>query len=375
MKQALDIHRAEILMEDKSGIKAALHPCTADLLSLCLSVWVGLEHFNSFMAAEALNKPFQVTCRTESLHRLQDEGVTTAWKDASDRYISEMKKANAENDKNDAGPVEVEEEQEVKLPTREEAIQREAEVVVETYLPYYIKSGDPAVDRQKILSFPTARKDSTTETAAWNVDTQGNRRVTFFDEAGRKNPKWAYVNGRNQFRTKIGFAKETFEEAMDWWSNMAAPAEGEKKQKIDVFSAWNVGQRPASKAIRAKGATIPGVTVKKTELKGLQKDVERRLWTGTPPLGSENHLDGLPGISEDCFDMYAGTLPGRKKHLYTYGPFVDNLYPEEIIPLRNPAKSEPQVPMSVKKAIFPPDGDEPAGDNSLREEEVGTCIT
>jgi hypothetical protein len=374
VKQALDINLGVNLMEDKSGKKAALHPCTADLLSLCLAVLVGLEHFNTFMGAEAMNKPFQATCRTESLHRLQDEGVTTAWKDASARYVSEMKKANDEKDKKDAGAAEEEEQEVTALPTRVEAIQRAAEVEIDTYCPYYIKTGDPAVDRHAILNFPTARKDNNTDTAAWNLDTQGNRRITFYDEAGRRNPKWAYVSGRNQYRCKIGFAKEDFEEAIDVWSNMAAPADGEKKQKIDVLSVWNVDQAPASKAIRAKAGSITGVTVKKTTLKGLQKDVERRLWSGTP-AGADHFLEGLPGVSEECFDIFAGPLPGRKKHLHAFGPFVDNLYPEEIIPLRNTTKSEPQVPMSVKKIIFPPDYDEVAGGNSLREDEVGTCIT
>ena len=92
-------------------------------------------------------------------------------------------------------------------------------------------------------------------------------------------------------------------------------------------------------------------------------------------MSAEHHLDGLPGVAEECYDMFAGPLPGRKKHLQAFGPFLDNLYPEEIIPLRNPAKSEPQVTMIVKKQIFPPDFDEAAGSNCLRDDEVGTQST
>ena len=152
---------------------------------------------------------------------------------------------------------------------------------------------------------------------------------------------------------------------------MSAPADGDKKQKIDVLSVWNLDQAPASRAIKAKVATVSGAIVKKTTLKGLQKDVERRLWSGTPS-GADHHLEGLPGVSEECFDIFAGPLPGRKKHLEAFGPFIDNLYPEEIIPLRNPAKSEPLVTMRVKKQIFPPDFDQAAGANCAREDEVIT---
>ena len=162
------------------------------------------------------------------------------------------------------------------------------------------------------------------------------------------------MRGHNEFRCKIGFAKKDFDEAVDVWTNMAALAEWDKKQKIDVFSAWNVGQAPASKAIKAKAATSTGVTPRKTTtLKGLQRDVERRLWSGTPS-SAEHHLEGLPGVTEECFDIFAGELPPRKEHLHKFGPFNDNFFPEEVIRLRNPAKSEPQVSIMVKKTIFPP---------------------
>jgi hypothetical protein len=225
VKQVLDLSSAVNLLEDKSGKKAALHPCAADLLTVCLSVLVQLEHFNIFMAAEALNKTLQTTCRTESLHRLGDEEVTMAWKIASTRYMSEMKKSQEQQD---SGAAEEEDQEVAVLPTRSEAIQKAAEVEVETYCPYYIKTGDPAVDRNQILSFSTATQGINSDTAAWNSDTQGTRRITMFDEAGRRNPRWAYVAGRNQFRCKIGFAKEDFDEAMEI---------------IDLETAWRWAKR------------------------------------------------------------------------------------------------------------------------------------
>ena len=50
---------------------------------------------------------------------------------------------------------------------------------------------------------------------------------------------------------------------------------------------------------------------------------------------------------------------------------MDNFYPEEIVPLRNPKKSLPQVPMEVMKLIFPPDDDKPHdGEKVVRSDEV-----
>ena len=378
VKQALDIRYAVNLMEDKSGKKAALHTCAADLVTLILSILVGQDHFNIFMAAVSLNKCFQATCRTSSLNDLGEEGVTNLWKLAAGQFKDELKKAQKEED---GGAPKEEEEELVELPTRSEACHRAALVAVETYVPFLIKSGDPALDRQNIFNMPTAKKGMTAATALWNSDTQGYRRITMYDEAGKRNPKWAYVTGRNPVRSKIGFALEDFEEALDIWSNMAEPVVGavDKTQKIDVFSVWNVDQAPASKAILKKAASINGVLVKKTTLKGMQSHVERRLWTGAEnnklPEGAENFLEGLPGVTEECFDVFACPMPLRKKHLTVYGGFNDNFYPEEIIQLRNPEKSEPQVTMAVKKQIFPPDCDGAAGSNCLREDEVGTCIT
>ena len=68
------------------------------------------------------------------------------------------------------------------------------------------------MDRNNLLSHYSVTKQMNSDTATWNPETQGNRRGTFFDEAGRKVPKWAYTKGRNEFRCKIGFAKDDFEE-------------------------------------------------------------------------------------------------------------------------------------------------------------------
>jgi hypothetical protein len=371
VNQAFDIELAMKLVEDKTGKKASLHECSAQLLNVCLSVLVKLEHYNAFSAADALNKPFAQACRTDSLGRLMDEGVMNDWKLVSARYLSEMEK---EKKAEQGGAEQAEEkDEEIKELTRDEAIQKQAVLEVETYCLHLIRTGDPALDRDAILRFPIVKKDITKDTANWNSHTQGCRRATLFDQTGAKNPRHAYVKGRNPYRTKLGFAVEDFKEQADTWSAYAAPGEGDKKDKIDVLTVWT-DQSKASRAIRDKAATFPGVSTKKTTLKAMQIHVERRLWSSPePPTGADNHLDGLPGVSEECIDIFAGALPERKKHLHTFGPFNDNLHPEEIIPLRNPAKSEPQVSMTVKKQIFPPDFDEPAGSNCLREDEVGTC--
>ena len=150
---------------------------------------------------------------------------------------------------------------------------------------------------------------------------------------------------------------------------MAKPEEGPREKNIDCFSVWNVDQAAASRAIKVKMQAQGGVLVKKQALKGLQTHVERRLWkSGSADGALMCDLEGLPGISEECFDAFAGPLPGRRKHLHPMGPFIDNVYPEEIIELRNPEKSEPKVSIAVKKQIFPPDKDDnPA---MLREEPV-----
>ena len=115
---------------------------------------------------------------------------------------------------------------------------------------------------------------------------------------------------------------------------------------------------------------MPGTRVKKTLLKGLQAHVERRLWEGAPD-GEVGELAGLPGMQEELFEAFAGPLPSRRKHILPMGGIMDNMYPEEIVPLRNPKKSEPLVSVEVQKAIFPPEDDKPHdGEKVVRSDEV-----
>ena len=105
-------------------------------------------------------------------------------------------------------------------------------------------------------------------------------------------------------------------------------------------------------------------------LKAMQAHVERRLWDGAPD-GEVGELAGLLGMLEELFEAFAGPLPSRRKHKLPMGGIMDNMYPEEIVPLRNPKKSEPQVSMEVRKLIFPPDDDKAHdGDKVVRSDEV-----
>ena len=174
--------------------------------------------------------------------------------------------------------------------------------------------------------------------------------MTFYDEKGRRNPKWTYVHGRNEHRGKVSFQKDDFEDSVDTWVIMAKPGEGPPQDGIDTYVAWNAEQEKASTAILKKLRSIKGLEgkVKKTTMRGLQAHVERRLWEGTP---------------------------ARRKHQYQWGGIQDNLYPEEIVPLRNPKKSEPVVAVAVQRAIFPPDDDKPNdGEKAIRSDEVRAPI-
>ena len=153
-----------------------------------------------------------------------------------------------------------------------------------------------------------------------------------------------------------------------------------KKQddKIDVLMVWNAEQERASQAIVKKLKSIQGLQpgcVKKTVLKGLQPHIERRLFDSAEPEGGcVGQLEGIPGIHEELFEAFAGNvrnLPERRKHKLKMAGIVDNTYPEEIIPLRNPKKSEPVVSVEVQKAIFPPDQDKPHdGEKVVRNDEA-----
>ena len=232
-------------------------------------------------------------------------------------------------------------------------------------------AGDVAQDREKMSKSELA-KPRTAQTAQWNPETQGNRRGSIYYEKGRRNPKWTYVNGRNRYRSKVSFQKDDWEDFADTWAIMAKPGEGDEKDKVDVIMVWNAEQEKANAVIMKKLKSMPGMDgkVKKTLLKGLQQHVERRLWDGEPD-GKVGDLAGLPGMQEELFEGFAGPLPSRRKHNYPMGGIVDNMYPEEIVPLRNPKKSEPVVSVEVQKAIFPPDDDKPHdGDKVVRSDEV-----
>ena len=193
-----------------------------------------------------------------------------------------------------------------------------------------------------------------------------------YDENGRRNPKWTYVKGRNQFRSRVSFQRDDFEEFTDSWAMMAKPGEGPMKEKVDVFMVWNAEQEKANAVIMKKLKSLPGMDgqVKKTLLRGLQTHVERRLWEGSPD-GAVGELAGLPGMLEELYEAFAGPLPSRRKHLFSMGGIVDNMYPEELVPLRNPKTSEPLVSVEVQKMIFPPDEDKPHdGERVVRSDEV-----
>ena len=152
-----------------------------------------------------------------------------------------------------------------------------------------------------------------------------------------------------------------------------------KDDKIDVIMVWNAEQDRASQVIVRKLKSIPGQkpqNVKKTVLKGLQPHIERRLWDAVEPEGGcVGQLEGLPGLHEELFEAFAGKLPERRKHKLQMAGIVDNTYPEERIPLRNPKKSEPVVSVEVQKAIFPPDKDKPHdGEKVVRNDEAWGSI-
>jgi hypothetical protein len=152
-----------------------------------------------------------------------------------------------------------------------------------------------------------------------------------------------------------------------------------QNEKIDVLMAWNAEQDRASGVITKKMRGIPGMkqgNVKKTVLKGLQPHMERRLYDSKDPEGGcVGQLEGLPGLTEELFEAFAGKVPERRKHRLQMTGIVDNTYPIESIPLRNPKKSEPVVSVEVQKAIFPPDKDKPHdGEKVVRSDEAWGSI-
>ena len=371
METAFSRAEALKLKEDGTGKKANLHPLVLECWDTCNKILNNQTHYNTFQSAEAMNKAFPHTANMDSLTELWVPTIKNPWTDAHTQFAGQGNPNAANQDENEeenkAGSATP-----FQLPTRTEAIKDAAKKELELYTgTSFVRSGDLTQDRAKIFLSELA-KALTTQTAPYNSETQGNRRGTLYDEKGRREPKWAYVIGRNEFRSKVPFQKEDFEDFFDLWAAIAKPGEGPMKDKVDVFVVWNAEQEKANPVIMKKLRSLPGMEgqLKKTLLKGLQAHVERRLWEGAPD-GAVGDLAGLPGMQEELFELFAGNLPTRRKHQFTMGGVLDNMYPEEIVPLRNPKSSEPVVTMEVKKMIFPPDDDKPHdGDKTIRGDEV-----
>ncbi len=359
------------VMADSTGKKANLHPLSLELWDTCNKVLWKQAHFNTFQAADAMNKNFQNTVQIEALQNLCVSNIMNPWTDARAQFAGQEKIDAADHDDENEED-NAEKASHIQLPTRKEAIKAAAKNELELFHgTSFVKSGDVARDRERMFRSELA-KPRTAQTAQWNPETQGNRRGSIYDEKGRRNPKWAYVKGRNQYRSKVSFQKDDFEDFADTWAIMAKPGEGPTKDKVDVLMVWNAEQERANAVIMKKLRSMPGMDgqLKKTLLKGLQAHVERRLWDGAPD-GEVGELAGLPGMLEELFEAFAGPLPSRRKHILPMGGIMDNMYPEEIVPLRNPKQSQPVVSVEVQKAIFPPDDDKPHdGEKVVRSDEV-----
>ena len=371
IETAFSMTEALQVMADSTGIKASLHPLSLELWTTCFKVLCEQAHFNVFQGAEAMNKSFQNTIQVDALQALCVANISNPWKDAHAQFAGHGKKDAAQNEETEEDTKALQASH-TRLPTRKEAVKVAAKNELQLYTgTSFAKTGDVTQDRLKMFQSEIAKK-KTAQTAQWNTETQGNRRGTLYDEKCRRNPKWAYVNGRNPFRGRVSFQKDDFEALADFWAIMAKPGEGPMKDNIDVLMVWNAEQDKASAVIMKKMKSLLGVDgqVKKTLLKGLQAHVERRLWDGAPE-GAVGELAGLPGMQEELFEVFAGPLPSRRKHILPMGGITDNMYPEEIVPLRNPKQSEPLVSEEVKKAIFPPDDDKPHdGEMVVRSDEV-----
>ena len=361
------------VMADSTGKKANLHPLSLELWLTCYKVLWELAHFATFQAAEGMNKSFQNTLQTEALQNLCVPNIMNPWTDAHTQFAGQARIGAAIHDAENEENKDEEKATHIQLPTRKEAIKVAAQNEMELFHgTSFVRTGDAALDRARMFQSEIA-KPKTAQTAVWNSETQGNRRGAAYFEKGRRNPRWTYIKGRNDFRSRVSFQKDDFEDFADNWAIMAKPGEeGKKQDKIDVLMVWNAEQERASGVIMKKLKTIPGLEgqVKKTLLKGLQAHVERRLWEGAPD-GEVGELAGLPGMQEELFEAFSGPLPLRRKHILLMGGITDNMYPEEIVPLRNPKKSEPMVSVEVQKSIFPPDDDKPHdGEKVVRSDEV-----
>ena len=355
------------LVKDAGGIQATLNPLTQEVLGMFIRV-AHQEEFTRFATAEALHKSFPKTCESDTLVELC-KPVVDKWTDAHNQFTGAKDKHDKEkNDKDPEG--EEDDEEKDARPTRSVAIGAYAEQEVKTYCPHYVKIGDAQLDRKNIKAFAICQPCDE-DSAPRNLETNGNRRPFFTDQGGMKNPNSAYVKGRNEYRTKIGMDRDVLEEDVSLWTSMSNPGVGSREKNVDVLVMYNGDQLSASREIKAHLKDMKGVQLKKIILRGKQEDLERRLKLTGNAKDTLGDLDGVPGMSEECFQIFGGPPPTRRAHRYTNAGIVDNVYPEEVIALPDPARMEPQVTHALRKRIFPPSSDGNAK-NIARDEPAPT---
>ena len=215
----------EEFMADSTGKKANLHPLAMDLLEiLCKTLWKQ-TYFTVFRGAEAMKQNIPHTLKQEALQNLSLEIIMNPWKDAEAQFagIGKNMTKNEENEEGEEEPDKVP----MKLPTREEAIREQAKSELENYMKTsFVRTGNTAEDRESMFSSALAAQLRTSENAQWNHENQGNTRLMAYDEAGRRNPGSKHVKGRNEYRLKVCFHKEDFNQYVEDWELMAKPGEG-----------------------------------------------------------------------------------------------------------------------------------------------------
>ena len=371
---------AEEFMADSTGKKANLHNLSRELWETAYTVLWKLSHFSTFQSVEMQNKSILNSVREEALENLYVPQIQNPWIDAHTQFVGKKKRGIYAVDADEMEEEEEENEADKAathsaLPTRKDAIAVCASNEVKVFLgTSHTRTGDAAHDRVRFFQTDIT-KPRTVQTSPWNTETSGNRRAMIYDPKGKGNPRLQYVNGRNPYRGRVCFQKDDFVEYADMWAILARVGEGPEKEKIDFFMCWNGEQERANPVIKNKLKAIvkDAKQVKQTTLKGFQQHVERRLWGPEGNLeGEVGSLAGLPGMQEELFEAYTGPLPSRRPHKYLQmGGIKDSMYPEEVVPLRNPNKSEPRVLVEVQKMIFPPEDDKAHdGESVIRGDEV-----
>ena len=224
VETAFDATEAHRVKTDGTGKKANLHPLAWELWDTIMQV-LELKHFSTFQGAEATNKTFDNMVKMDCLQELCLNNILNPWKDAVALFTKKRLPGDpgAGNGLPEAAPDDEEKEVMMELPTRKDAIKSAAKNEFQTYTETsFVRTGDPVRDRQRMLG-KELTKPRNAKNAIENTDTQGLRRVTMYDPAGRSNPKWQYVKGRNPWRGKVGFQKDDFEELADTWTIMAKP--------------------------------------------------------------------------------------------------------------------------------------------------------